>query len=144
MPAALVHAAEEVLVYLMKSDEAVQGLVDFRICPDQLPIEWKDQTAIVYEQHADKRQRLINGSGTGLIHSYFTIYCIDRNRAKSRELARAIKSAIAVESRQTIAEVEVCQVFVKDGDHDVSVPSADGIDQPERYRTLECVIHYRT
>jgi hypothetical protein len=142
MPATLTSAAEEVIVYLLKSNEQVQELVSARIVPDQLPIDWKDKTSIVYEQQSDKRQRLISGRETGLIHASFAIYCIDRNRGKSRILAKAAREALATNLRQTIAEVDVCQVFVKDGERDESLPGADGQDVPERYRTLDVIVHY--
>jgi hypothetical protein len=142
MPLTLTSAGEEVLVYLLKSNEAVQSLVDFRIAPDQCPIDWKDKTSIVYEQQTDKRQRLLSGAETGLIHSSFSIYCIDRNRGNSRILAKAVREALAINTYETVAGVKVCQVFIKDGERDESLPGADGTDQPERYRTLDCVVHY--
>jgi len=144
MPTVLVNAAEEVLVHLLRASETVQELVANRIAPDQLPIDWKDKTSIVYELQSDRRQRLVNGTETGLIHTRFTIYCIDRNRGRSHILAKAVRDAIAVNETQTIAEVRVRQVFVTDGERDESLPGADGVDAPERYRALDCVVHYRT
>lgn len=147
MPATLTNAAEEVLVHLLKVDQAVTDLVRidderFRIGPDQCPIDWKDKTSIVYEQQADSRTRLVNGSEAGMCRATFSIYCIDRNRGRSRILAKAVRDAIACQGRQTIAEVLVLQVHVKDGERDESLPGTDGADQPERYRTLDCVITY--
>lgn len=148
MAAVLTSAGEEVLVYLLKSDVVVQELVssvdEFRIAPDQCPEAWKNLTSIIYEQQSDKRQRLVNGAETGLVHVRFSIYCIDRNRGKSRILAKAVRDAIAVNETQTIAGVRVRQVFLVDGERDESLPGTDGQDSPERYRTLDCVIHYRT
>lgn len=142
MPATLTSAAEEVLVYLLKSDATVQELVDARIVPDQLPIGWKDSTAIVYEEQSDARPRLVNGVEAGLVRRTFAIYCVDRNRGTSRILAKAVRDAIATVGRQTIAGVTVLQVHVKDGERDESLPGADAQDQPERNRTLDCVITY--
>ena len=140
--------AEEVLVHLLKTDESVLALVGFsdgfRIVPDQLPIAWKGQTSIVYAQQSDKRQRVVNGSETGLVRVRFAIYCVDRNRGVSRQLATAVRNAITVNSSTEIAGVRVRQVFVADGEQDESLPGTDGQDAPERYRTLECVITYRT
>lgn len=138
----LVNAAEEVLVYLLKSDEQVQSMVDFRIAPDQCPLAWKDLSSIVYEQQSDTRQRLLGGVEGNLIRATFSIYCINRNRGTSRIIAKAVREAIARVGRQIIADVTVLQVHVKDGERDESLPGADGQDQPERYRTLDCVITY--
>lgn len=144
MPATLTNAAEEVIVHLLKTSEDVGALVEERYCPDQLPIGWKGKTSIVYEQQQDKRQRLAAGTETGLIHAAFAVYCIDRNRGKSRILAAAVRSALTVNGSTTIAEVRVRQVFVKDGERYESLPGADGQEPPERYITLDVVVHYRT
>lgn len=144
MPVTLTSAGEEVLVHLLKVDDAVQELVGFRIAPDQLPIDWKDKTCIVYEKQQDRRQRVVSGAATGLVHETFSIYCIDRNRAVSRALAEAVRNALNTSATQTIAGVNVRQVFVKDGERDESLPGTDGQDNPERYRTLDCVIHRRS
>lgn len=141
-------AAEEVIVHLLKTNEAVSLLIkdgeDHRLCPDQLPRNWKGKTSLVYEQQADNRQRLVDGRETGLIHSTFAIYCIDRNRGTSRVLTSAVRSALGVNGTATIAGVLVRQVFVKDGERDESLPGADGQEPPERYRTLDVVVHYCT
>lgn len=144
MPTVLTNAAEEVLMHLLKSDEEVESFVAMRICPDYAPIEWQDKTCIVYTQQADKRQRLIGGAETGLIRSRFTIYCVDRKRVTSRLLATAAANALRVPSRRTIADVDVLQVFIVNGERDESLPGTDGKEPPERYRTFDCVIHYRT
>lgn len=144
MPATLTNAAEEVIVHLLKTSEAVGELVQDRYCPDQLPLNWKGKTSIVYEQQQDKRQRLADSTETGLIHTTFAIYCIDRNRGKSRILAAAVRAALTVNRSATIAEVRIRQVFVKDGERYESLPSADGQEPPERYITLDVVVHYRT
>lgn len=142
------NAAEEVIVHLLKTNEAVSELVktgdDHRICPDQLPMGWKGKTSIVYEQQSDRRQRVVSGAETGLRHPAFSVYCIDRNRGTSRVLATAVRDALTVNGSTVIAGVNVRQVFVKDGERDESLPGADGQDPPERYRTLDVVVHYRT
>lgn len=147
MPVVMTQA-EEVLVHLLKTDAGVIALVGFadgfRIVPDQLPIDWKGKTSIVYAQQSDKRGRLVSGVESGLYRVRFSIYCIDRNRGVSRQLAAAVRSAISLNFPTTIAGVSVLQVFVVDGEQDESLPGTDGQDAPERYRTLECVIHYRT
>lgn len=138
----LTNAAEEVLVHLIRSDESVRSMIADRVCPDQAPLTWKNYTCIVYEQQSDKRQRTLSGE-SGLVHARFSIYCIDRNRAKSRLLAKLVRAAIAVDTRTTIVDVDVKQVYVVDGERDESLPGADGLDAPERYRTLDCVIHHQ-
>lgn len=144
MPTVLTNAAEEVLMYLLKSDEGVEAFVGMRICPDQAPIEWENKTCIVYVQQADRRQRLVHGAESGLVRSRFTIYCVDRKRVTSRLLATAAANALRTPSRTTIADVDVLQVFIVNGERDESLPGFDGKEPPERYRTFDCVISYRT
>lgn len=149
MPATLTNAAEEVLVYLLKTDPTIQELVrvsdqEFRIAPDQCPLDWKNDASIVYEQQTDSRRRLVGGEEGRLIRATFSIYCIHRSRGVSRILAKAVREAIAVNGRATILDIDVRQVFVKDGERDESLPGSDGQDNPERYRTLDCVITYHT
>lgn len=138
----LTNAAEEVLVYLLRSAEAVRELIHDRIQPDQLPLEWRGKTSLIYEQQADTRTRLVGGAEGGLVRASFSIFCVDRNRGVSRILSKAVREAIATNGRQTIAGVDVRQVFVKDGERDESLPGVDGKDAPDRYRTLDCTISY--
>ena len=148
MPAAPTSAAEEVIVNLLKPSEAVSDLIKegetHRLVPDQIPAGWKGNPGIVYEQQGDNRQRLVDGTETGLIHATFSIYCITRNRGVSRAMTQAVRPALAVNGSATIAGVRVRQVFVKNGERDESLPSADGNEPPERYRAIDVVVHYRT
>jgi len=141
------NAAEEVLIYLLKSDGNVAEMVrageETLIFPDQLPKKWKGKTSIVTEMQSDRRQRLLAGDETGLVHTRFTIYCIDRNRTKSRLLAQVVRNALH-NQMGTIAGVSVRQAFVPDGERDESAPSVDGDETPERARALDCVVHYVT
>lgn len=138
----LVPASEEILVELIKRNADVKTLIDERYAPDQAPLAWKDVTHLVYAQQSDKRQRLLDGSETGLRHARYSLYCVDRSRAISRLLAQVLRTAIAVNAPTVIAGKKVCQVFVPDGERDDSLPGTDGLDLPERYRTIDCVIHY--
>ena len=139
---ALVIASEEVLKKLLDLSTDLKTLVDTRIAPDQAPLDWKDLTHLVYAQQSDRRQRLLSGAETGLRHTRYSLYCVDRSRAKSRLLAQVVRAAITVNAPTVIAGVKVCQVYVPDGERDDSLPGTDGLDLPERYRTLDCVIHY--
>lgn len=144
MPAELTSAGEEVLVYLLKTSGTVAEIIGTRIVPDQIPATWKDQDGVVYEKAGERRQRVVSGATTGLVHEAFTIYCISRRRDTSRILAAAVRAALTVNGSATIAGVRVRQVFVKDGERDESLPAADGQETPERYRTLDVIVHHRT
>jgi len=134
-----------VLIYLLKSNGDVADMVrageETLIFPDQLPKKWKGKTSIVTEMQSDRRQRLLAGAETGLVHTRFTIYCIDRNRTKSRLLAQVVRSALHNQSGH-VAGVTVRQTFVPDGERDESAPSVDGDETPERARALDCIVHY--
>lgn len=136
--------AAEVLVELLKRNEAIANLVGQRICPDQAPIDWRMYNFIVYDFQQDKRQRLADGTETGLMRVRFSIYCCSRNREKCREIAAAARSAISVNSTTEIAGRTVRQVFVPDGERDEAMPSVDGQDVPVRASVIDCVIHTRT
>jgi len=147
MPATVQSAAEEVLVHLLKTNEATLEHVridqnKFRIAPDQAPSEWRGQSCFVYEQQSDKHQRVMSGERTGLTHTRFSLYCVDRNRAVSRLMAQDARRALTVNTRGMIAGVETLQVFVADGERDESVPGIDGQDAPDRYRTLDVIVHH--
>jgi len=147
MPTVVQSAAEEVLVHLLKTNEATNEHVridgdQFRIAPDQAPSEWRNQSCYVYEQQSDNHTRLVNGARSGKTSSRFSLYCVNRNRATSRLMAQDARRALTVNNRQTIAGVLVLQVFVANGERDESIPGIDGQDAPDRYRTLDVIVHH--
>lgn len=141
MPA-LANAAEEVMIYLLRTNQEVQDLIQNRMNADQSPIEWQDKTHLVYELQQDFRRRLVHGAESGYRKARFSLWCKDRNRGMTRRLADAVRAALTVNGRQIINEVTVLQVLIVDGERDDSVPASDGKDQPERARTFDCVVHY--
>ena len=104
-----VDTPEKAIVYILKNDGNVPGLVVARIYPNEVP-QGASMPAISYEQASGDREHTMDGP-VGMVDASFVINCWASTYAVARELGGYVRLALDGYSG-TVGSQVFCVIFL--------------------------------